>query len=246
MFDAQFPDKSFWSSPRWDRTGESPVLDPVQTTADDMGTDPAQARILTTRTVQVPGFLGIDPARDLTKWWECPDLQPTSSTEMSYALGLMVTVDLVSRKWMDDRHIPSAQQKKLWGERKNCPNPSPAPRYRARPLNGIWATAPYLHNGSVASLEWLLRPAAERPKKFCVGARDFDPEHVGLDVKSDETSCRNGQTLFSATDRDGKEIHGNSVSGHSFEGAAPYPKGIVGRALDKNEREALIEYLKTL
>ncbi len=79
-----------------------------------------------------------------------------------------------------------------------------------------------------------------------MGARDFDPEHVGLDVKSDETSCRNGQTLFSATDRDGKEIHGNGVSGHSFEGAAPYPKGIVGRALDKNEREALIEYMKTL
>jgi processive rubber oxygenase RoxA-like protein len=246
VFDAQFPDKSFWSSPRWDRTGGSPVLDPIQKKADDMGTDSAQAKVLTTRTVQVPSFLGIDPARDLTKWWECPDLQPTSSTEMSYALALMVTVDLVSRKWMDEQHIPSAEQKKLWGERKNCPNREPAPRYRARPLNGVWATAPYLHNGSVPSLDWLLRAAAERPTKFCMGARDFDPEHVGFDVKGNETKCQNGQTLFSATDRDGKDIHGNSVSGHSFEGAAPYPRGIVGRALDKNEREALIEYLKTL
>jgi hypothetical protein len=250
-FDAQFPDKSFWSSERWKHTDSGPVLDPMQRTAKAMGTDPAQADVLLKRTVVVPGVLDLQPARDLAKWWECPDLKRTSPTEMSYALALMVTVDLVSRKWMDDPNLSPKEREKYWEGRKNCPNNSPppegpAPRYRARPLNGVWATAPYLHNGSVPSLRWLLGPAAERPRKFCMGARDFDPEHVGFRVEGDETTCESGQTLFSATDRDGKEINGNSVAGHSFEGAAPYPKGVIGRALSKDERDDLIEYLKTL
>ena len=40
------------------------------------------------------------------------------------------------------------------------------PHYRARPLDGVWATAPYLHNGSVPTLEDMLKPQAERPSKF--------------------------------------------------------------------------------
>ena len=56
------------------------------------------------------------------------------------------------------------------------------------------------------------------------GARDFDPEHVGLRVDGDETKCKSGQTLFSTTDHNGSEINGNSVAGHSFEGAAPLPE----------------------
>ena len=39
-------------------------------------------------------------------------------------------------------------------------------KYKARPLNGIWSTAPYLHNGSVPNLYQLLLPVAERQKKF--------------------------------------------------------------------------------
>ena len=51
-------------------------------------------------------------------------------------------------------------------------------RYKARPLDGIWATAPYLHNGSVPNLYQLLLP----PKRtsFYVGSRQFDPVHVGF------------------------------------------------------------------
>src|SRR5207248_7345886 len=73
--------------------------------------------------------------------------------------------------------------------------------YKARSLNGIWATAPYLHNGSVPTLYDLLLPpnpedaknpsaAVEcrpvpagveyRPCKFMVGSRELDPEKVGL------------------------------------------------------------------
>jgi hypothetical protein len=246
-FDAQFPDKSFWSSKHWESSGNSMVLDPVQKGVKGMGTDPAQADVLVSRTVQLPGFLDLQPTRDFTKWWGCKDLPTLSSTEMPYSLALMLVVDLVSRKWMDDQRIPEPEQAALWGSRKNCPNPAPAPRYRARPLNGVWATAPYLHNGSVPSLYWLLTPAADRPKKFCMGARDFDPKQVGFDVKGDETRCKNGQTLFSMTDRDGKPINGNSVLGHSLEGTpGPGKDGVIGRTLTPDERIELIEYLKTL
>ena len=56
---------------------------------------------------------------------------------------------------------------------------SPLPRH---PLDGIWATAPYLHNGSVPTLRALLAPPDQRPKTFYVGSRDFDPVNVGYDI----------------------------------------------------------------
>src|SRR5205807_2120961 len=43
--------------------------------------------------------------------------------------------------------------------------------YTARPLNGVWATAPYLHNGSVPNLYALLLPPDQRPADFWVGTR---------------------------------------------------------------------------
>ncbi len=248
-FDAQFPDKSFWTSSQWERIGSSPVLNPVQKGVAGMGTDPAQANVLAQRTVQLPGFMDIQPARDLKNWWGCPGLHETSSTEMPYTLALMVTVDLVARKWLDDQHIPEAERAGLWGPRRNCPNLKPnGPHYRARPLNGVWATAPYLHNGSVPSLWWLLAPQSERPTQFCMGARDFDPEQVGFRVAAREKpTCKNGETLFSTTWPDESPIHGNSVLGHSLESTpGPGKPGVIGRMLSEDERYDLIEYLKTL
>ena len=54
------------------------------------------------------------------------------------------------------------------------------PHYRARPLDGVWATAPSLHNGSVPTLQDMLTPQDERPKKFCVGSRHFDPINIAF------------------------------------------------------------------
>jgi hypothetical protein len=51
--------------------------------------------------------------------------------------------------------------------------------YRARPLGGLWATPPFLNNGSVPNLYALLSPEAERPRVFYIGSREFDPEKVG-------------------------------------------------------------------
>ncbi len=248
VFDSQFPDKSVWKPEHWDSRG--PVLKPVQKSVEGMGTDPGQAQILAGRRVSLPGFLDMEPARDLGKVWGCTDLPDPasySSTDMPYSIALMTTVDLVSRKWMDDRHMSDQDQKALWGERKNCPNPGKGLHYRARPLNGVWATAPYLHNGSVPSLYWMLRPAAERPRQFCMGFRDFDPQQVGFRVEAGEVaSCRNGETLFSATTSDGTPIHGNSNLGHSLEGTGDHKPGVIGRLLSDDERYDLIEYLKTL
>jgi hypothetical protein len=94
--------------------------------------------------------------------------------------------------------------------------------YKGRPLNGIWATAPYLHNGSVPNLDELLKPPAQRVKKFLLGSREFDPLKVGF--RTDE-----GTFEFDTTQR------GNSNAGHDY-----------GREFTDQERKALIEYLKSL
>jgi mono/diheme cytochrome c family protein len=249
VFDNQFPDKSFWSpkEAHWDQNG--PVLNEVQKSVAGMGTDPQQANILNLRKVEVPGFLDFQPARDLGQVWGCPDM-PAASADMPYALALMIAVDRTVRKWMDDHHVSEADRIAMWGKRANCPNPGNAKEthYRARPLNGVWATAPYLHNGSVPSLYWMLKPAAERPKQFCLGSRDFDPRQVGFRVMAGEKqTCAKGETLFSAESADGKPIPGNSVMGHSLEGTpGPGKPGVIGRLLTDDERYDLIEYLKTL
>src|SRR5262245_20856308 len=254
-FDAQFPDKSFWTAnPRWKQDPDGGwIMDEVQKSVAAMGTDPAQSSVLATRQVQLPAFLKLQPAQDLGARWKCKDLPTYSSTDLPFSIALMIVVDRVNRKWAEDRGITDPQQlKALWGERSNCPNPAKQPQYRARPLNGVWATAPYIHNGSVPSLYWTLTPQAERPKQFCLGARDFDPRQVGFAVPaSGESSCKTGQTLFSTTDSNGKQIKGNSVLGHSFEAPADadkktYPNGVIGRKFTDQERYDLIEYLKTL
>jgi hypothetical protein len=53
--------------------------------------------------------------------------------------------------------------------------------YKARPLVGIWASPPYLHNGSVPTLYDLLSPI--RPATFTVGSREYDPVKVGYSTE---------------------------------------------------------------
>ena len=252
VFDKNYPDKSFWSAneSHWKKLGNEPVLDEVQKGVGGMGTDPAQSHVLTLRTVKVPGFLGLDPARDLGKFWGCTDVPASSTAAMPFALALMDVVDLTIRKWMDGKNLPDAERQAMWGPRKNCPNSGNAQEahYRVRPLNGVWATAPYLHNGSVPSLYWMLRPAAERPTQFCMGTRDFDPKQVGFRVEAGtKQTCAKGETLFSVEASDGSRIPGNSNLGHSLEGTpGPGKPGVIGRLLSDDERYDLIEYLKTL
>lgn len=116
--------------------------------------------------------------------------------------------------------------------------------YKARPLNGIWATAPYLHNGSVPTLYDLLLPKKQphdpedgeyRPDEFFVGSREFVPEKVGFKSKDyDGFLFRTG-------------IWGNYNGGHEYAaGRTPLPDGTFLPPLTKEQRLDLLEYLKSL
>ncbi|MFM7052285.1 MAG: di-heme-cytochrome C peroxidase [Planctomycetota bacterium] len=119
------------------------------------------------------------------------------------------------------------------GFRFDWEEPPSQASFKAGPRDGVWATAPYLHNGSVPSLYDLLLPAKDRPKQFMVG-RDFDPVKVGID-----TTGASGKFLLDTT-----KI-GNSNMGHSFE-HGPLGAGVVGRLLSDDERWAIVEYLKSI
>jgi hypothetical protein len=111
--------------------------------------------------------------------------------------------------------------------------PSEVPRYKAAPREGVWATPPFMHNGSVPNLYEMLLPAAQRTKKFYLG-RDFDPVKVGVD-----TSGKSGTYLIDTS------LIGSSNAGHSFENA-PLGNGVIGPLLTDEERWALVEYLKSI
>ena len=93
--------------------------------------------------------------------------------------------------------------------------------YWAPPMEGIFASSPYFHNGSIPTLWDLLSTPEQRPTTFQTGGNEFDPEHVGL--KSE------GSFLYN-TKEEGK---GNS--GHLF-----------GTKLPPDQKVALLEYLKSI
>lgn len=101
--------------------------------------------------------------------------------------------------------------------------------YVNMPLDGLWARAPYLHNGSVPTLEDLLKPESDRPKGFYRGDDEYDPKAVGF--RSDRERSLDGRKLFWFD----TSLKGNAQTGH------PY-----GTELGNREKEALLEYLKTL
>ena len=105
----------------------------------------------------------------------------------------------------------------------------PEAGYIAPPLDGIWATAPYLHNGSVPTLYHLIHPD-ERPEKWKRknDSRDYDYNKVGWNFKAKEIKLLNGWTYNT-------QLPGYGNQGHSF-----------GSDLSEKEKDALIEYLKTL
>lgn len=100
--------------------------------------------------------------------------------------------------------------------------------YKARPLDGIWASPPYLHNGSVASLADLLMPDNKRPKSFCVGDWIYDPVRVGYQSYEGKV-CPEGTSKVDAA------VPGGLNTGHQY-----------GVNMNNTGKQALIEYLKIL
>ena len=103
----------------------------------------------------------------------------------------------------------------------------PTDGYVAQPLDGIWATAPYLHNGSIPTLYHLLKSDA-RPE-FWRRTKDspYDEEKVGWEF-TEETDKTDRYTYDT-------NIPGYLNIGHTF-----------GDGLSEEDRMAVIEYLKTL
>ena len=136
---------------------------------------------------------------------------------------------------MDDAGLSDAERAALNGYRLRPPllpggeplpyTPPSATDLKAGPLAGIWATGPYLHNGSVATVYELLSPVEERRAVFWTGGRQLDSARLGF--VSDDAP---GRFRFDTS------LPGNGRGGHL------YP----AQGLSDDDRQAIIEYLKTL
>ncbi len=104
----------------------------------------------------------------------------------------------------------------------------PTDGYIAPPLDGVWATAPYLHNGSVPTIEDLLN-SPQRPAfwKRTFDNSDYDPAKIGWHYTV--------ETLQKQKDTYDTTLPGYGNGGHTF-----------GDKLNPDERRAVVEYLKTL
>jgi uncharacterized protein (DUF2235 family) len=183
----------------------------TQIPLDEIGTDPNEAKNFAARTA---------------------DSGPLGMGIISARAGLLFISQKIIGQAYADLKLTSQEQKEWNGFRDN---ELLAPLvYKARPHNGIWATPPYLHNGSVPNLFELLSPVSERPTAFYLGKKEYDPVKVGL-----STDPLKGAKEF-RTDQ-----AGNSNAGHEFNDG-PLGKGVIGRKLSKEERMQIIEYLKTL
>ena len=99
--------------------------------------------------------------------------------------------------------------------------------YANQPLDGIWARAPYLHNGSVPTLRDLLEPAERRPMTFYRGYDVYDQAKAGF---VSDVPAADDRTYF----RYDTTVPGNSNSGHNY-----------GTTLPDDDKRAIVEYLKT-
>jgi len=218
---------------------------------DEIGTDPLMVINFVTRTAK-PGALrdAIKPDLEepeaktlqekITKLREALNMPaPDFPQEVPAGILLRAAVRGVIRKDLDDRFQNRTEEEKkqmmleLQGGRVAAGSPpNGGAGYKARPLNGVWATAPYGHAGAVPNLyQWLL-PENERVKSFYVGHREFDPKHVGISTEQVE-----GAFHFRTEADDGAPIPGNSNKGHTGPGHTDFTD---------EERWQIIEYIKTL
>ncbi|MEH2505463.1 hypothetical protein V1290_004274 [Bradyrhizobium sp. AZCC 1578] len=212
--------EAFYNNEKWwtkNQAGEA-ILKVENIPISHIGTDPAQAEDMANRKVALPSNLGITDNR------------------FGFALKYLVenTVNLIYSE--HNPPLSDADRKRMDG---NMPNEIQAElAYKVRPLNGVWATPPYLHNGSVPTIDDLLGDPEKRPTKFYLGSREYDP--VKLGYKADPIT--NGFEFDTS-------IRGNSNRGHEFRkdfSKEKEIKGVIGPELSADDRKALIEYLKTL
>lgn len=157
--------------------------------------------------------------------------------------------------WYSTHNVPESERPELNGFR---PNEIQSPlAYKMRPLNGVWATPPFVHNGAVPNIYALLSPVSERPKTFYLGRREYDPVCMGYQITASaapednlDLRCLGAKTdpeagRFTGGFRLDTALRGNRNTGHEFNDGSN-GNGIIGRRLTPDERRALIEFLKTI
>jgi hypothetical protein len=210
---------------------------------DVIGTDPGDAKNFAARTV-----------------WTGPlkDVLFDGQERVGIGVALQKTTNEIMKRHYKEMNIPPEQQAVMDGFR---PNQMRAPlAYPARPMTGYWATAPYLHNGSVPNLYQLLSPVEERDKSFWTGSQEFDPTRVGFDTKGFrggfqfktkegflQASWNTLYGLFATRKFEfTREVAGNSNAGHEFRDAPKGTPGVIGPYLTPRERLDIVEYMKVV
>lgn len=219
-----------------------------------IGTDAAQAEVLPNRTVDTTNLnlnTEVCTPAPLEGGQIALQFVPLNDSATSnYGLALGAFVYRTNLQWFKQNYISEPQQEVMEGSRPNCLQVGQG--YKARPLNGVWATAPFLHNGSIANIYDLLSTQEERPTFIQLGDQHFDPEKLGI-VQSRKVLAINNKLkdsykvtpdyvngLFLLDTRQ----PGNHNTGHLFDDEKV--RGRIGRKLDHEEKMALIEYLKTI
>jgi hypothetical protein len=177
-------------------------------------------------------------------------------TRTNFGVALGEVVEKTKMAWYERHKVPQDQYGDMDGFRPNGIRATVAsaagdvPVYKARPLNGMWATPPFLHNGSVPNLYLLLSTQPERDAeaaKFFLGSRTFDPKYLGFAYRANRSTALPDSPLV--VDTTGlfeldTTLPGNRNTGHQFtDDKAP---GRIGRRLTPEERFAIIEFIKSL
>lgn len=113
-------------------------------------------------------------------------------------------------------------------------DPERLKNYKSRPLHGIWATPPFLHNGSVRTVYQMISPRTERESWFWSGTKEYDPVELGY----------RSLPVPGAVKYDTR-VTGNDNVGHEFR-AGCQSNGVIGPYLKPEERRQIIEYLKAM
>lgn len=221
---AQLPGKpGFPNVPTW----RTPIM--------DVGTDSRECDILA-RTAD-PGVLGKMSSKLFPKF---EVKNPSSSFDLLVysVLGSMVQSKMIAVAFAEDVLDSKSKDKSKTAKQAldkleesqvlQCDIAKGVFPYESRVMDGIWAAAPYLHNGSVPTLADLLEPTDKRPVSFPVGPY-YDTARLGVAASQPGTTYV--RTTTGCEDRNS----GNSRCGHEY-----------GTTLSSKDKAALLEYLKML
>jgi hypothetical protein len=197
----------------------------------ELGTDPmaAENAVKAVGTIQFEDsiFKGVGGVK--ARYYERYNVSPEQQAAMEYR-------SLRGQEFFRDTLNGYNEQEKNGLDYGNVPVGT---GYKARHLAGVWATPPYLHNGSVPSIWMLLQPEDKRPKVFNQKDKEYNPNTLGFVYERKKNFF--GRPKGCGKDEAGcfdVSIVGNSNKGHSGK--------YYGTELSDSDKRSLIEYLKVL